>query len=160
MSFIRLGVIADTHGLFDKKVPALFKGVVHIFHVGDVESPHVLEELEALAPVTAVVGNVDTGELADLPRFARAEFGGKIILVTHIIGRPTKLNAVTAAEIRRQKPDILLYGHSHMPARDLIDGIFMFNPGAAGPKRFDLSRSVGILEIHDGRIEADWLSLE
>lgn len=159
-SLIRLGIISDTHGVFDRRIPLLFKGLAHIFHAGDVGIPKVLARLEMLAPVTAVVGNTDTDELACLPPSARAEFGGKKILVTHFIGRPTKLNAFTSAEIQLQKPDILVYGHSHMPALDRVGGIFMFNPGSAGPKRFDLPRSVGILEICEGRITADWLSLE
>lgn len=160
MSVIRIGVIADTHGFFDRRVSELFKNVACIVHAGDVESPHVLDELRALAPVTAVRGNVDKEELERLPFFARLEIGGKKILVTHIIGRPTKLNAATAGQIQADKPDVLIYGHTHLPTKELVDGVLMFNPGSAGPKRFDQPRCVGILEIHDGELRADWVSLE
>ncbi len=157
---IRLGIIADTHGLFDRKVPALFNDVTHILHAGDVDDPQILDKLRQIAPVTVVCGNVDGGELAELPIFARVEFGGKKILMTHIIGRPTKLNVKTAAEVAREKPDILLYGHTHIPKRDDLDGIVIFNPGSAGPKRFDYPRTVAIMEILGGQITTDWKSLE
>ena len=160
MKPLRLGIIADTHGLFDRKIPALFNGVTHIIHAGDVESPHILDELRAIGPLTAVAGNVDMGDLARLPQFARLEFGDKKILVTHIIGRPTKLNAETTAEVLREKPDVLIYGHTHLPKSDIIEGILIFNPGAAGPKRFDQPRTVAILEISGEKITTDWISLE
>lgn len=147
---MRLGVISDTHGLLRPEVFDVFSRVDHILHAGDVGSLDLLTELEALAPVTAVHGNTDGLEVrARLPQVAQVELDGFRIVVTHgdQFGRPTP-------ELLNQafpEAEILIFGHTHRPLLTLVDVVVTaMNPGAAGPRRFDLPASVGILELEPG----------
>jgi putative phosphoesterase len=147
---MRLGVIADTHGLLRPEVFHAFAEVDHILHAGDIGSLELLAELEALAPVTAVYGNTDGSEVRQrVPRVAQVELDGFDIVVTHgdQLGSPTpeKLNAAF--------PDaqILVYGHTHRPLLTIVDVVVtVMNPGSAGARRFKLPPSVGILELEAG----------
>ena len=147
---MRLGVISDTHGQLRREVFDVFSQVDHIFHAGDVGSLSLLTELEAMAPVTAVFGNTDDGDIrAALPRVARVQLDGFEIVVTHgdQFGSPTP-DALYAAY---PDAEILLYGHTHKPLLTLVDLVVtVMNPGAAGPRRFNLLPSVGILELEPG----------
>jgi putative phosphoesterase len=147
---MRLGVIFDSHGLLRPEVFDAFAEVDHILHAGDIGSLELLAELEALAPVTAVYGNTDGFELRNrLPRVARVELDGFDIAVTHgdQFGSPTpeKLNAAFP------EPQILVYGHTHRPLLTIVDVVVtVMNPGSAGPRRFKIPPSVGILELEAG----------
>lgn len=147
---MRLGVIADTHGLLRPEVFEVFQSADHILHAGDVGPPGVLEELRAIAPVTAVYGNTDGWELrAELPQVATVELDGFEIVVTHgdQLGTPTpeKLHAAFP------RAEIIVYGHTHRPLLTLVDVVVtVMNPGGAGPRRFSLPPSVGILELEPG----------
>ena len=147
---MRLGVISDTHGLLRPEVFDAFAEVDQILHAGDIGSLELLAELEALAPVTAVYGNTDGFELRNrLPRVARVELDGFDIVVTHgdQFGSPTpeKLNAAFP------EPQILVYGHTHRPLLTIVDVVVtVMNPGSAGPRRFKIPPSVGILELEAG----------
>jgi putative phosphoesterase len=147
---VRLGIIADTHGLLRSEVFEVFKEVDHILHAGDVGPPELLTELEAIAPVTAVYGNTDGWDLrARLPQVASIRLDGFDIVVTHgdQFGSPTpeKLNAAFP------EAEILVFGHTHRPLLTLVDVVVtVMNPGGAGPQRFDLPPSVGIMELEAG----------
>ena len=147
---MRLGVISDTHGLLRPEVFDAFAEVDHILHAGDIGSLELLAELEALAPVTAVYGNTDGFELRNrVPRVARVELDGFDIVVTHgdQFGSPTpeKLNAAFP------EVQILVYGHTHQPLLTIVDVVVtVMNPGSAGPRRFRIPPSVGILELEAG----------
>jgi putative phosphoesterase len=147
---MRLGVISDTHGLLRPEVFDAFAEVDHIVHAGDIGSLDLLSELEALAPVTAVYGNTDGFDLRNrLPRVARVELDGFDIVVTHgdQFGSPTpeKLNAAFP------EAQILVYGHTHRPLLTIVDVVVtVMNPGSAGPRRFTIPPSVGILELEAG----------
>jgi len=147
---MRLGIIADTHGLLRPEVVALFRGVDHILHGGDVGSPDVLAGLRALAPVTAVYGNVDGLALRqELPQVAAIRLDGFDIVVTHgdQLGRPTPETLVAAFP----RAEILVFGHTHRPLLTLVDRtITVMNPGGAGAPRFGLVPSVGIMELEAG----------
>ncbi len=147
---MRLGVIADTHGLLRPEVFDVFKEVDHILHGGDVGKPEILTELEALAPLTAVYGNVDGPDVrARLPQVAILELDGFEIVVTHgdQFGHPTPENLQAAFP----RADIIVYGHTHRPLLELVDRtVTVINPGGAGPGRFGLPPSVGILELEPG----------
>ncbi|MFZ5623150.1 MAG: metallophosphoesterase family protein [Gemmatimonadota bacterium] len=147
---MRLGVISDTHGLLRPEVFDVFSRVDHILHAGDVGPLDLLTDLEALAPVTAVYGNTDGFEVrARLPQVAQVALDGFRIVVTHgdQFGRPTP-------ELLNQafpEAEILIFGHTHRPLLTLVDVVVTaMNPGAAGPRRFDLPASVGILELEPG----------
>lgn len=147
---MRLGIISDTHGLLRPEVFEVFERVDHILHGGDVGGTQILAELEALAPVTAVYGNTDTGELrARLPQVARVTLEDFDIVVTHgdQFGSPTPDQLVQAFP----EAHILVYGHTHRPLLELVDEtVTVMNPGGAGPRRFDLKPSVGIMELEPG----------
>ena len=147
---MRLGIIADTHGQLRPQVFDAFSQVDHILHAGDVGSADVLTELESLAPVTAVYGNVDGLELRNrLPRVAEFELDGFAIVVTHgdQLGSPDPGALHTAFPTA----EIIVYGHTHRPLLELVDKtVTVMNPGSAGPRRFNLKPSVGIMELEPG----------
>ena len=147
---MRLGIISDTHGLLRPEVFDVFREVDHILHAGDVGTADILVELEALAPVTAVYGNTDDGELrARLPRTATVRLDGFDIVVTH----GDELGSPTPAGLHERYPDaeIIVYGHTHEARLELVDRtVTVMNPGAAGPGRFKIKPSVGIMELEPG----------
>ena len=148
---MRLGVISDTHGLLRPEVFAVFEGVDHILHAGDIGSLDILKELEAIAPVTAVYGNTDGGAIrAMVPRVAKIQLDGFDIVVTHgdQFGRD-----VPSEGLHELYPDadILIHGHTHIPKLELVDVVVtVMNPGGAGARRYDIPASVGILELEPG----------
>ena len=122
----------------------------HILHGGDVGKREVLTDLEALAPVTAVYGNTDGPDLrAKLQQVARVQLDGFDIVVTH----GDQLGSPTPAALHAEFPEaeIIVYGHTHKPLLELVDRtVTVLNPGSAGPRRFHLPVSVGILELEPG----------
>jgi uncharacterized protein len=147
---MRIGVISDTHGLLRPEVFEVFREVDHILHGGDVGPASLLDELAAIAPVTAVYGNTDGWDLRSrLPQVATVTLGGFIIVVTH----GDQLGSPTPDKLQVAFPDaeIIVYGHTHRPLLTLVDVVVtVMNPGGAGPRRFDLPASVGILELEPG----------
>jgi putative phosphoesterase len=147
---MRLGVISDTHGMLRPEVLDVFREVDHILHGGDVGKWEVVVELELLAPVTAVYGNVDGSELrARLPRVATVRLDGFDIVVTHgdQFGSPRPSDLYEAFP----RADIIVFGHTHRPLLELVDKtVTVMNPGGAGAARFGLAPSVGIMELEPG----------
>ena len=147
---MRLGVISDTHGLLRPEVFAIFQQIDHIVHGGDVGRWEILIELEAIAPVTAVYGNVDPpGIRSRLPQVATIELDGFELVVTHgdQFGHPTP----GALHEAFPRAEIIVYGHTHKPLLELVDKtVTVMNPGGAGHPRFDLRPSVGIMELEPG----------
>jgi uncharacterized protein len=153
---IRIGLISDTHGLLRPSVHAALAGVSLILHAGDVGGDDILHELATIAPVEAVYGNTDPRGHPRLAAAIEREIGGLRIHVSHghEVGSPTpeKLLAKYSA-------DVLVYGHTHRPLITRADGRLVVNPGAAGPKRFDLKPSVAILTIATGRADGEIMPL-
>jgi len=147
---MRLGIIADTHGLLRPSVLDVFAEVDHILHAGDVGRDDLLTELEVLAPVTAVYGNTDGFDIRRrCPQVAQLELDGLYVTVTH----GDQFGSPTPDRLHREFPDadIIVYGHTHQPLLELLDKtVTVMNPGAAGPRRFDLLPSVGIMELEAG----------
>ena len=143
---IRIGVIADTHGLFDPAIRRHFRGVDHIIHAGDIGDRSVIEQLEQIAPVTAVSGNVDDGQCGS-PSEIVIELAGRRIALRHILFEGGKLTKDGQAFLDRERPDICVFGHTHQPKVEWLGKTLLFNPGSAGPKRFKLPRGVGILAL-------------
>ena len=156
---MRIGVISDTHGLFDRSITRHFAGVEHILHAGDIGPGDVLAQLARIAPVTAVSGNVDGFEASGIPIEQLVELAGYRIAIYHRLyegGRPTREGMDRLARIR---PALCVYGHTHQPKAEWRDGVLLFNPGSAGPKRFRLPRAVGMLLFQNGSIEARHIML-
>lgn len=136
-----VGVISDTHGLLRDEVRQIFAGCSLIIHAGDIGTLSVLRELEQLAPVVAVRGNVDRGDWAgSLMESELLEIDGNRVYVIHDLGSfPLTVPADTV--------DIVVYGHSHRPNLVYREGTLYLNPGSAGPRRFNLPASVGLMRI-------------
>ncbi len=147
---MRLGLIADTHGLLRPEVFEVFSRVDRILHAGDIGPADLLTELEALAPVTAVVGNCDGPELrARLPEVVEIRLDGFDFLLIHghQLGMPTP----AALHAAYPRAEIIVYGHTHRPVLTLVDEVVtVMNPGGAGARRFGLPPSVGIMELEPG----------
>jgi putative phosphoesterase len=147
---MRLGIVADTHGLVRPELLELFRGVDLILHAGDIGSPDILTELEAVAPVSAVWGNTDGFDLRRLvPEVQTLELEGTSFLVVHghQLGSPTPEGLVA----KYPEAEVIIFGHTHRPLLTLIDQVItVMNPGGAGPRRFDLPASAGIMELEAG----------
>jgi putative phosphoesterase len=153
---MKIGILSDTHGFLDPKIPGLFVGVEHILHAGDVGPQSLLLELEAIAPVTAVLGNTDTWLSLKLTQLA--EIGGRKFLVHHIVN-PHALTDDLKELVGRAKPDVVAFGHTHKPFCETIGGVLFFNPGYAGKQRFALERSLAILHCDAKKIRPEFLKL-
>jgi uncharacterized protein len=149
---MKIGVISDTHGFLDPRILKLFDGVDHILHGGDVGSPTVLLELENIAPVTAVLGNVDLG--MPLKLMEVVELGGRKFLLHHIV-EPRNLGHNLTETINRARPDVVVFGHTHKPFSETIGRVLFFNPGYTGSQRFNLPRSAALMFIEDGKLRAE-----
>jgi len=139
----RIGIISDTHGLVRPEVALAFSRVDAIVHAGDVGGEHVLEALRAIAPVTFVEGNNDEASGEEI---VRANIGGLRILLTHILPKPAKPAPRVVASLQKTPADVVIFGHSHMQFNARVGGVWYFNPASAGPRRFHLPVSVGLLE--------------
>ena len=158
---IQLGVVSDTHGLFDPKLSDLFRGSAFILHAGDVCGQEVLDRLESIAPVLAILGNCDTPPLSlKLPPWRTEAIAGHRILILHDLGKPERLNAAASALIARERPNVVISGHSHLGRIVVRDGILFLNPGSAGRKRFRLLRSAALLSLMPHEVKATLFSLE
>jgi len=148
-----IGVISDTHGLLRPEALDALRGSDAIIHAGDVGDPAILKRLAQIAPVTTVRGNVDQGKWAQaLPETNVVEIGGVSIFVLHILDR---LDLKPEAA----KFSAVIYGHSHVPKQEIRNGVLYFNPGSAGPKRFDLPVTVGKLTVDAGEIRSEIIPL-
>ena len=150
---MKIGIISDTHGLLRAQVFAAFEGVEHILHAGDVGDPDILLELAAIAPLTAVWGNVDGTEIrARVPEVARVELAGVKIVVIHGM----QFGAPTPQKVAAAHPDagLVVFGHSHRPLIQQIGPTLAVNPGSAGPRRFKDPVTVAVAEIENGSAEA------
>jgi putative phosphoesterase len=148
-----IGVISDTHGLLRPEAVAALQGSNYIIHAGDVGDPDILVQLGAIAPVTAVRGNVDREKWAhDLPETNVLAVGSTAIYVLHDVGR-------LDLDPRSAKFAAVIFGHSHRPAQEMRDGVLFFNPGAAGPRRFTLPVTIGRLRIDNSQVTAEIIPL-
>jgi len=150
-----VGLISDTHGLLRPEVFTALAGVELILHAGDV-GDGVLEELGTIAPVLAVFGNTDAPGDTRLTASIEREIGGVRVHVSHghQLGRPTP-----DALLARYDADVIVFGHTHQPLVTYIDGRWVANPGAAGPRRFRVQPTVGRLRISEGRVAVEIVQL-
>jgi uncharacterized protein len=152
-----VGLISDTHNFFDSRLPQLFAGVEHILHAGDIGLPRILLELEQIAPVTAVSGNTDDPGLNYRPTEV-VQLAGRKFLVHHIVN-PRSLDDALQARISRERPDVVLFGHTHKPFNETIDGTLFLNPGYAGKSRFGMARTVALLHCVETSLRVEYLAL-
>lgn len=153
---MKLGIISDTHGFLDPKVPGFFAGAEHILHAGDIGFASIILELEEIAPVTAVLGNNDS----EMPfkETEAVELAKRKFLVHHIVYPPAPADKLKA-RIARERPNIVVFGHTHKRFCETIGGILFLNPGYSGKPKFGIERSVAILNCDEKEIRAEFLAL-
>jgi putative phosphoesterase len=149
----RIGVISDTHGLLRPSALEALQGSQLVLHAGDIGGPEILERLRTIGPVTAVRGNTDRGLWCeDLPDVEVIESAALQIYMLHD-RHQLDLNPGAAGFAA------VICGHSHKPEQKMKNGVLYFNPGSAGPRRFNLPISVGTLFLEDGRIRGELVTL-
>jgi uncharacterized protein len=151
-----IGLISDTHGLLRAGVHDAFKGVALILHAGDVGGSDILDELRLIAPVRAVLGNTDP--------LGEPEFSEEILMnvddVSLHLSHGHECGSPTPARLAdRYDADVVVYGHTHRPLVTRLGGRLFVNPGAAGPKRFNLAPSVARLTISGGNAEVEIVAI-
>ena len=153
---IVVGLISDTHGQLRADVHSALAGVDVILHAGDVGGDEILDELALIAPVHAVIGNTDDPGNSRLQRELLYRAGELAIHVSHghELGAPTPEGLLA-----RYPADVIVYGHTHRALVTRADGRLVVNPGAAGPRRFDILPSVGRLTIRDGEADVEIVPL-
>jgi uncharacterized protein len=162
---MKIGVLSDTHlrspePVLDHILEELFHDADMILHAGDIVSRKVLERLEE-RDVLAVCGNMDDYEVADaLPQSRIISAAGKRIGLMHGWGSQEGLAGRILMRFSEEKPDLIVYGHSHVPFWGKVEGLCMFNPGAASRNRDTGTATVGIIEIVEGSIEGRFLTVK
>lgn len=146
---LRIGVISDTHGYINPKVFEVFEGVDQILHAGDIGNEDVITSLEAVAPVQAIHGNIDTFPLRSrYPDVLTLDIRGVAICLIHEFrGLQDPLLQARWHHLSKPKPDVVIFGHSHQATLEKEGDVVLFNPGAAGKRRFNLRPAVGLLTI-------------
>ena len=154
---VLVGLISDTHGLVRPDVHRALAGVSLILHAGDVGDDEILDELALIAPVHAVSGNTDAPGRPRLAREIVRDIAGVSVHVSHghETGSPTPERLLA-----RYPQDVLVYGHTHRALVTRAEGRLVVNPGAAGPRRFDLLPSVARLTIRRGAAEVEIVPLQ
>ncbi len=152
-SSISIGIISDTHGLLRPEAIAALRGSAHIIHAGDIGAPEIVDQLAAIAPVTAIRGNIDQSAWAsNLPETEVLEVGGVSIYVLHDLAQLDLKPGAAGFSV-------VISGHSHTPKQETRDGVLYFNPGSAGPRRFNLPISLGRLTVDYGRVRGELVTL-
>lgn len=150
---VKVGLISDTHGLMRPQALEVLQGCDYLIHGGDIGKPEILETLKAIAPLTVVRGNNDTDDAwaSDVPYEAVLRIGEVAIYTTHIL-----------ADVPKSLPDdvrVVVTGHSHRPLQQVRDGVLFINPGSAGPRRFKLPITVGMLHIDGTDVRGELIEL-
>ena len=151
-----IGLISDTHGLVRPDVHTALRGVELILHAGDVGGDEILTELELIAPVRAVSGNTDPPGHPRLSSSIDLDVDSIRVHVSHghELGAPTP-----AKLLARYDADVIVYGHTHRQLVVNADGRWVVNPGAAGPRRFDVVPSVARMTIRGGQVAIEVVDL-
>ncbi len=146
-----VGLVADTHGLVRPEIFGALEGVELILHAGDVGGRSVITELSAIAPVRAVFGNTDASGEPGLEAQLLMEIDRVSIHVSHgheVGGSPTPEKLLA-----RYTADVIVFGHTHKPLVERAGKRLVVNPGAAGPRRFNLKPSVARMTVNAAGIE-------
>src|SRR3954470_7171068 len=147
----RVGLISDTHDMLRPEVFTAFDGVDLILHAGDVGPDAILDELGAIAPVRAVRGNTDAPDNPRLPESIELEINGVRVHVSH----GHEVGASADRLLATYDAGIIVYGHTHRELVTRAVGRLAVNPGAAGPRRFELKPCVGLLSIVKGEADVE-----
>jgi putative phosphoesterase len=148
-----IGVISDTHGLLRPAALEALRGVEHILHAGDVGDASILDSLRNVAPVTAIRGNIDVGgPCSHLPATEVVTLHGHTFYMLHD-RQALDLDPAAAGF------SAVISGHSHKPLIEWRHGVLYMNPGSAGPRRFSLPVSIGLLSISADGLQPQLVTL-
>ncbi len=151
---VTVGIISDTHGQLRQQAVDALRGSDYIIHGGDIGKQSIIDTLSALAPVTAVRGNIDKGALrAAYPHDQTLHINDVCIYTTHILDDMNHNPAAAGFQV-------VVYGHSHKPEIKTTDGVLYINPGSAGPRRFSLPVTVARLTIRGSTLNAEIIELD
>jgi hypothetical protein len=153
---MKIGIISDTHGWLDPRVEKIFAGVNHILHAGDIGDAMIELELKFIAPVSVVLGNTDLG--LSFKQTEIITLADKKFLVHHIVN-PLALDEKLERQLRREKPDAVIFGHTHKKFCETMNGILFFNPGYSGKPKLGTERSLAILHLDENEIRHEFISL-
>ena len=148
---MNIGVISDTHGLLRPEAVAALRGSDAILHAGDIGAPEILQQLEKIAPVYAIRGNIDVEPWAKtIPVTRTVELASQKFFLIH-----------NRAELKKPPQGVtaIIFGHSHQSAIENTGDILYFNPGSAGPRRFSLPISLGKIRIENGKLTPQLIPL-
>ncbi len=150
---VKVGLISDTHGLLRPQALEALSGCDYLIHGGDIGKPEIIDTLSAIAPLTIVRGNNDTDDTwaCEVPCEAVLRIGSLAIYVTHIL-----------ADVPETLPPdvaVVVTGHSHQPLQQTRNGVLFINPGSAGPRRFKLPITVGVLHIDGLDVQGELIEL-
>lgn len=146
---LRIGILSDTHGLLRPEALEHLRGADHIIHAGDIGAPGIIEALEAIAPTTAIRGNVDTASWAALvPETATIRLAGLRIHVLHD-------RKALDPSVLENGIDVVISGHSHRPGIERSGDVLFLNPGSAGPRRFRLPVTAATLLVGPGGLRPE-----
>lgn len=149
----RIGLLSDTHACWDERYARYFAGCDEIWHAGDIGSMLLADRLAEIAPLRAVFGNIDGGDLrrrfTEKYRFRCEEVE---VLMTHIGGYPGRYDARVRKSLYDNPPQLFISGHSHILKVMYDDTLkcLHINPGAAGMQGFQTVRTLVRFTI-DGR---------
>ncbi len=153
---MKIGIISDTHGHVPNAVHDALAGADHILHAGDVGPMEVITELESIAPVSAVLGNTDYS--IQLPQMHVQSFTSQKFLVHHIVDPPVPSQFVRVA-MADEQPNVVVFGHTHMPYNEHHDGVLFLNPGSASNPRGGSAPSVAIVECNESSLIVKFVAL-
>ncbi len=154
---IKIGLISDTHNYLDPQISEYFADRDEIWHAGDFGTIQIAQELEKIAPVIGVYGNIDGQDIRnEYPLHQRFEKEGINVWMTHIGGIPGRYCIPIKDNIEDDPPDLFICGHSHILkiARDQsLNKMLYMNPGAAGKQGFQIYRTIVRFTIHEKTIK-------
>jgi hypothetical protein len=144
-----VGILSDNHSDWPLHIAESLAGVDAIIHAGDIGPYRLVQDMEAIAPTTAVLGNTD----GDMPinESAVVMLDGKKFFVQHIVD-PHRLQATLRERLKRIEPDVVVFGHTHMPFCETLGGVLFLNPGSVTQPRGDYRPSMVRLIIDHGKI--------
>lgn len=162
---MKIGVLSDTHlkrpePFLERILDETLRDVDMVLHAGDIVAYSVLEVLESRG-VMAVCGNMDDYEVAGhLPQIRRISVGEKTLGLLHGWGSKIGLAERVLETFSYDRPDIIVFGHSHEPFAQEIDGTYLFNPGSAGHGRYGGKSTVGILRVQESFVQGHILAID
>lgn len=154
---IKIGLLSDTHHYLDPQVKEYFQSCDEIWHAGDFGTIQIANELEKIAPLRGVYGNIDGSDIRKVfPLTLRFSIEGVSFYMTHIGGSPGRYALPIRQDIEKDTPDVFICGHSHILkiVRDKsLNNMLYLNPGAAGKQGLQLYRTMVRFEIESGKLQ-------